>query len=135
MKKIIALVFLLQLITVNSQKYVPKIAGLTSENENQAALINAKLYSSPDQEVSNGILFIKNGKVVGSGSNMIIHENSVIIDLKGKSTTLPISKGNALDLRGNLLSRAFIDGRDISLETHETKLWKRYMEKFSQAAE
>jgi len=54
---------------------------------------------------------------------------------KGKSATLFISEGNALDMRGNILTRAFIDGRDISLETHQTKLWKRYMNKFSQAAE
>ncbi len=49
----------------------------------------------------------------------------------GKSATLFISEGNALDMRTNILSRAFIDGRDISLETHQTKLWKRYMEKYS----
>ncbi|MDH3322515.1 MAG: amidohydrolase family protein, partial [Flavobacteriaceae bacterium] len=49
----------------------------------------------------------------------------------GKSATLFISEGNALDMRGNILSRAFIDGRDISLETHQTKLWKRYMDKYS----
>ena len=51
---------------------------------------------------------------------------------KGKSATLFISKGNALDMRGNILSKAFIDGREISLETHQTALWKRYMDKFSQ---
>ena len=54
---------------------------------------------------------------------------------KGKSATLFISEGNALDMRGNILTRAFIDGRDVSLETHQTKLWKRYMNKFSQATE
>lgn len=48
----------------------------------------------------------------------------------GKSATLFISEGDALDMRTNQLSRAFIDGRDISLETHQTKLWKRYMEKY-----
>ena len=48
----------------------------------------------------------------------------------GKSATLFISEGNALDMRTNILSRAFIDGRDISLETHQTKLWKRYMDKY-----
>lgn len=50
---------------------------------------------------------------------------------KGKSATLFISEGNALDMRGNLLTRAFIDGREISLETHQTQLWKRYMAKYS----
>ena len=48
----------------------------------------------------------------------------------GKSATLFISEGDALDMRTNQLSKAFIDGRDISLETHQTKLWKRYMGKY-----
>jgi imidazolonepropionase-like amidohydrolase len=48
----------------------------------------------------------------------------------GKSATLFISEGDALDMRTNQLSKAFIDGRDISLETHQTELWKRYMEKY-----
>ncbi len=48
----------------------------------------------------------------------------------GKSATLFISEGDALDMRGNQLIHAFIDGRNISLETHQTELWKRYMEKY-----
>ena len=47
----------------------------------------------------------------------------------GKDATLFISKGDALDMRGNQLTKAFIQGRDISLETHQTKLWKRYSNK------
>jgi len=50
----------------------------------------------------------------------------------GKSATLFISEGDALDMRTNQLTRAFIDGRDISLETHQTELWKRYMKKYSE---
>ena len=49
----------------------------------------------------------------------------------GKSATLFISEGDALDMRTNILTHAFIDGRSISLETHQTKLYKRYMEKYS----
>jgi len=49
----------------------------------------------------------------------------------GKSATLFISEGDALDMRTNILTHAFIDGREISLETHQTELWKRYMEKYS----
>jgi len=48
----------------------------------------------------------------------------------GKSATLFISEGDALDMMGNQLTHAFIDGRTISLETHQTELWKRYMEKY-----
>lgn len=48
----------------------------------------------------------------------------------GKDATLFISEGDALDMRTNKLSRAFIQGRDISLESHQTELSKRYSEKF-----
>lgn len=48
----------------------------------------------------------------------------------GKSATLFISEGDALDMRTNQLTHAFIDGRNLSLETHQTKLWKRYSEKY-----
>ncbi len=49
----------------------------------------------------------------------------------GKSATLFISEGDALDMRGNQLSHVFIDGREVSLETHQTELWKRYMGKYA----
>ncbi|NAS11380.1 amidohydrolase family protein [Poritiphilus flavus] len=49
----------------------------------------------------------------------------------GKSATLFVSEGDALDMRGNQLIHAFIDGRKISLETHQTELWKRYSEKYA----
>lgn len=49
---------------------------------------------------------------------------------QGKSATLFISEGEALDMRGNRLTHAFIDGREISLETHQTELWRRYSKKY-----
>jgi hypothetical protein len=48
----------------------------------------------------------------------------------GKSATLFISNGDALDMRTNNLTNAFIDGRNISLESHQTELWKRYSKKY-----
>ncbi|CAA0226684.1 amidohydrolase family protein [Tenacibaculum maritimum] len=48
---------------------------------------------------------------------------------KGKDATLFISKGDALDMRTNKISFAFINGRKISLESHQTALWKRYTDK------
>lgn len=48
----------------------------------------------------------------------------------GKDATLFISEGDALDMRGNILTDAFIQGRQISLETHQTTLWKRYTNKY-----
>lgn len=49
---------------------------------------------------------------------------------EGKDATLFISEGDALDMRTNLLTAAFIQGRKISLETHQTELFKRYSEKY-----
>lgn len=53
----------------------------------------------------------------------------------GKSATLFISEGDALDMRTNQLTHAFIDGRMISLETHQTELWKRYSKKYEDSKE
>ena len=49
----------------------------------------------------------------------------------GKAATLFISEGDALDMRTNRLTHAFIQGRAISLQTHQTELWKRYSNKYS----
>jgi imidazolonepropionase-like amidohydrolase len=49
---------------------------------------------------------------------------------EGKSATLFISEGDALDMRSNIINHAFIDGRKLSLETHQTKLWQRYAKKY-----
>lgn len=48
----------------------------------------------------------------------------------GKSATLFISEGDALDISTNEVSVALIDGRSISLESHQTELYNRYKEKF-----
>ena len=50
----------------------------------------------------------------------------------GKDATLFISEGDALDMRTNQLTTAFIQGRGISLETHQTNLNKKYKEKYNQ---
>ncbi len=49
---------------------------------------------------------------------------------KGKDATLFISEGDALDMRTNLITKAFIQGRAISLESHQTELYKRYSKKY-----
>jgi imidazolonepropionase-like amidohydrolase len=51
---------------------------------------------------------------------------------EGKDATLFISEGDALDMRTNKLTHAFIQGRLISLETHQTNLNTRYKEKYGQ---
>ncbi|MDT0540759.1 MULTISPECIES: amidohydrolase family protein [Croceitalea] len=76
-----------------------------------------------DRETALQLISSNNAKILGIDANY----GSLEV---GKSATLFISEGDALDMRTNQLSKAYIDGRDLSLETHQTELWKRYMGKF-----
>ena len=49
----------------------------------------------------------------------------------GKSATLIVSDGDALDMRTNNLEAAYIDGRKLDLEGRQQKLEKRFLEKFN----
>ena len=51
----------------------------------------------------------------------------------GKDATLFISTGNALEMHGNNVVMAMVQGRSISLESHQTKLWQRYKKKYERA--
>ena len=48
----------------------------------------------------------------------------------GKSATLVLSKGDLLDMRTNAITRAYIDGRSISLESKQTYLEKKFRSKY-----
>lgn len=50
---------------------------------------------------------------------------------KGKDATLFISDGDALDMLGNKVETAFIQGRTISLDNLHKQLYKRYSEKYN----
>ncbi len=49
----------------------------------------------------------------------------------GKSATLFLSDGDALDVRGNQLTHAFIDGRFIVLNNRQEELFERFKRKYS----
>ena len=76
-----------------------------------------------DKETALQLITLNPAKILGIDKNYGSLE-------KWKSATLFISEGDALDIRTNKLTHAFIDGREISLETHQTELWKRYMKKY-----
>jgi imidazolonepropionase-like amidohydrolase len=48
----------------------------------------------------------------------------------GKDATLFISGGDALDMLGNKVENAFIQGRTINLDNLHKQLYKRYQEKY-----
>lgn len=49
---------------------------------------------------------------------------------KGKSATLFISKGNALDMRSNAVTTGMIDGNFISKSNFQNDLYEKYLEKY-----
>lgn len=49
---------------------------------------------------------------------------------EGKSATLFISEGDALDMRGCVLTHAFIDGRMLELDNSQKQLYRRFSEKY-----
>ncbi|NNC61845.1 MAG: amidohydrolase, partial [Eudoraea sp.] len=81
---IVAVAFLFAL-PLSSQEYFPKNDGVKAENNNYTALKNARIYVTPTQIIENGILLIKDGKVISAGTSVSIPPNSVQVDLKGKS--------------------------------------------------
>ncbi len=48
----------------------------------------------------------------------------------GKSATLIITDGDALDMRGNKVLEAYIDGRKINLQGRQQELNQRYLQKY-----
>ena len=103
------------------------------ENSGQMERMNSRnLPFYAGQVVGQGLDKEKALQLITGNTAKILGIDKVYGTLQvGKSATLFISEGDALDMRTNKLSHAFIDGRMVSLETHQTKLWKRYSEKYS----
>jgi imidazolonepropionase-like amidohydrolase len=77
-----------------------------------------------DKETALSLITLNTAKILGI--------DNVVGSLEvGKDATLFISQGDALDMRTNILDQAFIQGRNISLETHQTELYKRYSKKLN----
>lgn len=73
-------------------------------------------------------------KLITSNAAKILGIEKTVGTLEaGKDATLFISEGDALDMRTNILTRAFIQGREVSLESRQKELSDRYREKYSSA--
>ena len=76
-----------------------------------------------DKEQALQMITLNNAKILGIDDRL----GSLEV---GKDATLFISEGDALDMRTNKLTKAFIKGRALSLETHQTELYHRYSDKY-----
>jgi imidazolonepropionase-like amidohydrolase len=76
-----------------------------------------------DPEVALQLITLNTARILG------IDEQLGSLEI-GKDATIFLSRGDALDMKGNQLTNAFIQGRQISLETHQTELYQRYKNKY-----
>ena len=78
-----------------------------------------------DKEVALQLITFNTAKLLG------IDESCGTLET-GKDATLFISEGDALDMRTNKLTTAFIQGRTINLDTFQTKLSDKFKAKYGQ---
>lgn len=80
-----------------------------------------------DKEAALSTITLNTAKILGI-------ENTYGSLEVGKSATLFVSTGDALDMRTNNVTQAIIDGRNISLNNHQKVLYERYKAKYEQQA-
>ncbi|GAB2539060.1 amidohydrolase family protein [Spirosoma aerophilum] len=72
-------------------------------------------------------------KMVTSNTAKILGVDNLIGTLeKGKQATLFVSRGDALDMRTNLIEQVFIQGRKVNLDDRHKRLYKTYKDKYEQ---
>ena len=71
--------------SMQAQEYFPVNSGVkAAENTNYTVFKNAKIHVTPTQTIENGMLAIRDAKIVAVGRSVSVPENSVVIDLQGK---------------------------------------------------
>ena len=78
-----------------------------------------------DKEAALAMITLNTAKILG------IDEMVGSIE-EGKYATLFISEGDAIDMRGNRVTLAFIEGKQIELTNQQIELWKKYEGKYEQ---
>lgn len=77
--------FLISSMSICGQDYFPKNDGVMNSNHHFIAITNAKIHISPEKVIENGTLLIKDGKIMDSGVNLNLPDNTVVYDIKGNS--------------------------------------------------
>ena len=78
-----------------------------------------------DKEAALSMITLNTAKILGIDALVGSLE-------EGKYATLFISEGDALDMRGNQVTAAFIQGKQIELTNPQIELWKKYDGKYGE---
>ncbi len=81
-----------------------------------------------DREAALGLVTLNNARILG------IDDRVGSLEV-GKDATLFISSGDALDMRGNQVLGAYIQGRDIDLFGMQQELYERFRERYASQLE
>ncbi len=103
-------------------------AGMNANSRNLPFLAGTAAGHGLDKEVALQLITKNNAEILGIADMYGTLE-------AGKSATLFVSEGDALDMRGNVLLHAFIDGREIILPAMQQRLYQKYYEKYASQAE
>jgi imidazolonepropionase-like amidohydrolase len=136
-------------VIVHSTHALPKRKDSSVDNGyttamklNKAGVLVALAYTDSVMKARN--LAFTAGTLVSYGMEkeqalqLITHNTAKILGIDkdygtlevGKSATLIITDGDALDMRGNNVESAFIDGRRLELTARQQRLNQRYLDKY-----
>ncbi|MEM9672835.1 MAG: amidohydrolase family protein [Cyclobacteriaceae bacterium] len=83
----------------------------------------AVAHGAMDKEAALQLITQGNAQILGIGDRYGTLE-------EGKSATLFVSEGDALDMRTNKVTQAFVDGRQITLPALQQRLYEKYKAKY-----
>ncbi|MEM9832445.1 MAG: amidohydrolase family protein [Bacteroidota bacterium] len=83
----------------------------------------AVAYGAVDKEIALQFVTRNNAQILGIADRYGTLE-------EGKSATLFVSEGDALDMRTNKVTHAFVDGRKVTLPALQQRLYEKYRAKY-----
>ncbi len=101
--------------------------GMTARSRSLPFLAGTAVAYGVDKEVALQMITANTAKILG------IDDQVGTLEV-GKQATLFISEGDALDMRTNRLTHAFIDGRSITLPAMQQELHQKYKDRYEAAS-
>jgi len=97
--------------------------GMNASARNLPFLAGSAVAHGSDKEEALQLITKNNAQILGISDRYGTLE-------EGKSATLFVSEGDALDMRTNKITRAFVDGRQVTLPALQQRLYQKYKEKY-----
>ncbi len=104
------------------------VGGSLGSSRNLGFLAGTAAAYGLDKEKALQLITANTAKILGIGEEAGTLE-------KGKRAILFVSEGDALDMRGNKIEMAFIDGRKVTLPALQQRLYEKYKAKYQESKE